>query len=434
MINSAKNNPILNSITGFDAHCHIFNVGFALREIKAMFFDWVIGKYPTEEKSFNKSKEEQVKSKIKFRNKLFRMIELLSSTVRPEKSNLKFIRSQVNDAWNISTGAIPLMMDIYYIFAPPVCEGDVEILISKDIGGQNIHLDEKEFEEEFAKGINEFAGKLKERNKNLSDFGDFASELDRHVEECINDFEYKYETKTALYGNLKMTSGYRFHMERLKKMVLEGQPIFPFFAGDPRRVGILDALKNEKLIGHKGPFYGIKLYPRLGYHPKSKPVQDMLKICLERNLPVITHAGMGGFPPKDFNFDDSGSWKYNDYGNPEHFEEFLKKGLRIDFAHLGSTDPSFKWARTIVDYMEKYKNVYSDLSCYTSREELKNIIDLFGDHSTFKERIMYGSDFDVMYFTDKSISLEQYCRNFSELFPEEIENMRYRNVVNFLNF
>ncbi len=423
----------MNHINGFDAHCHIFNISFALREIKTMFFDWMIGNYPTGEKSFYKTKAEQVRSKIIFRNKLFRMIELLSSTVRHEKSNLKFIRSQVKDAWKISSGAIPLMMDIYYIFAPPVYEDDIEILISKDIDDQKNRLDEKEFEEEFAEGINEFAGKLKERNKDLLDFDDFASELDRHVEESIEDIEYKYETKSILYGNLKMTSGFRFHLERLRKMVLEGQPIFPFFAADPRREGIFDALKNERLLGHKGPFYGVKLYPRLGYHPKSKPVQDILQICLDRDIPVITHAGMGGFPPKDFSFDDSGSWKYNDYGNPEHFEEFLKKGLRINFAHLGSTDPSFKWAKTIVGFMERYKNVYSDLSCYTSREELQKMIDLFGDHSTFKERIMYGSDFDVMYFTDKSVSLEQYCRNFSELFPKEIENMRYRNVINFLN-
>jgi predicted TIM-barrel fold metal-dependent hydrolase len=100
---------------------------------------------------------------------------------------------------------------------------------------------------------------------------------------------------------------------------------------------------------------------------------------------------------------------------------------------LGSVDPTFEWAKTIVNFMEKYENVYSDLSCYTGKEELQNIIDLFGNNSFFKERIMYGSDFDVIYFTDKIISLEQYCRNYSDLFPDEIENMRNRNVLNFLN-
>jgi predicted TIM-barrel fold metal-dependent hydrolase len=217
-------------------------------------------------------------------------------------------------------------------------------------------------------------------------------------------------------------------------MVLEGEPIFPFLAADPRREGILDALKDEKLISKKGPFYGVKLYPRLGYHPASKPVQEILNICIERDLPVTTHCGISGFPPGNFSFDGSGIWKYNDFGDPKHFESALKKGLRIDFAHLGSSDPTFKWAKTIVSFMEKYKNVYSDLSCYTSKEDLKEIIKLFGNNATFKKRIMYGSDFDVMNFTDKTISLEQYCRNFSDLFQREIDNMRNRNVLSFLNF
>lgn len=431
---SRKNEKILsmNKIEGFDAHCHIFNLGFVLKEIKTMLFDWVIGKYPTAEKAMFQTKEEQDKSKKEFRAKLFRMIELLSSTVRPEKDNFRFLQNQVNDAWGISIGAIPLMMDIYYFFAPPVTEDDFDVFIPKGIDYKSITLDEKVFEDEFAKDITDYARNLKVRNKNLHDFEDFSRELDRHVEECIDDSEYKYETKSPIYGNLKMTSGYRFHLERLRKMVLEGEPVFPFLAVDPRREGIFDALKNEKLISKNGPFFGVKLYPRLGYHPASKPVQDILNICIERDLPVTTHCGKSGFPPQDFSVDGSGVWKYNDFGNPKHFETALKKGLRIDFAHLGSVDPTYGWAKTIVNFMEKYENVYSDLSCYTSREELQPVIDLFGNNRTFKERIMYGSDFDIIYFTDKKISMEQYCLNFSDLFPAEIENMRNRNVLNFL--
>jgi len=29
MENTAKNNSLLNNITGFDVHCHIFNISFA---------------------------------------------------------------------------------------------------------------------------------------------------------------------------------------------------------------------------------------------------------------------------------------------------------------------------------------------------------------------------------------------------------------------
>jgi len=82
-----KTNTSMNKIEGFDAHCHIFNLSFVLKEIKTMFFDWVIGKYPTAERALFATKEEQDRSKEVFRKKLFRIIELLSSTVRHEKGN-----------------------------------------------------------------------------------------------------------------------------------------------------------------------------------------------------------------------------------------------------------------------------------------------------------------------------------------------------------
>ncbi|HBE39761.1 MAG TPA: hypothetical protein DDW27_00865 [Bacteroidales bacterium] len=325
------------------------------------------------------------------------------------------------------------MMDIYYFFAPPVTENTTHIAVRRVMDFKAVPLDEKKFEDEFAKEMNRFVKNLKDKNRAKEDFDEFEKELDRCIEDSREDSGYKFEIRSPFYGNLKMTSGFLHHLERLRKLVIEGEPVYPFFAADPRRPGILDALRNENLISKKGPFFGIKLYPRLGYHPAGKPVKDILDICIERDLPVTTHCGMSGFPSADFSLDGSGVWKYNDYGNPLHFEPALKKGLRIDFAHLGSCDPTFKWAKTIAGYMKKYKNVYSDLSCYTGRDEIKKIIALFGKSKIFKERILYGSDFDVMSFTDNKITLEQYCRNFSDLFGNEIQNMRYRNVMKFLN-
>lgn len=423
----------MDKIEGFDAHCHIFNLSYALREIKTMFFDKVTGRYPEEIRPSFRTMKEKEKSESDFRKKLFRIVELFTSTVRTEKGNFNYLKEKIRDAWGIEAGAIPLMMDIYYFFAPPVTESAAEISLIRDIDFKAVTLNEKKIDDDFTEEITKFAKVLKNRNRNREDFEEFEMELDRCLDESLEDTGYRFEMRSPLYGNLKLTSGYILHLERLRKLVMEGAPVFPFLAVDPRRPGITDALKNENLIGTKGPFYGVKIYPRLGYHPASKVVQDIFDICIERDLPVITHCGMSGFPSKDFSLDGSGVWKYNDYGNPEHFEPALKKGLRIDFAHMGSCDPEYKWARTILRFMEKYEGVYSDLSCYTHREEIVKIKELFGNNNSFKKRILYGSDFDVMSFTDDKISLEQYCRNFSELFPDEIENMRYRNVMRFLN-
>ncbi len=423
----------MNKIKGFDAHCHIFNLSYALREIKAMFFDKITGRYPEELRPEFRTREEKEKSESDFRKKLFRIVELFTSTVRTEKNNFRYLQEKTKEAWGIESGVIPLMMDIYYFFAPPVTETTDGIPLMRDTDFRAVMLDEKKIDDDFSEEITRFAEDLKSRNRDKEDFKEFKKELERCLVESLEDTGYRFEIRSPLYGNLKLTSGYLFHLERLRKLVLEGEPVFPFLAVDPRRPGILDALKNENLISNKGPFYGVKLYPRLGYHPASKVVQDILNICIGRDLPVTTHCGMSGFPSKNFSLDGSGVWKYNDYGNPQHFEPALKKGLRIDFAHLGSCDPDFKWARTIVDFMKKYENVYSDLSCYTEKSDLVKIRDLFGNDKSFRKRIMYGSDFDVMSFTDDDISLKQYCLNFSDVFPDEINNMRYRNVVNFLN-
>ncbi len=423
----------MNNIEGIDAHCHIFNLSYALREIRAMLFDRITGRYPEEVKPSFRTLEEKERSDSDFRKKLFRILELFTSTVRSEKGNLDYLQKKIRDAWGINAGVIPLMMDIYYFFAPPVTEQTSAIPVKRYAGFRTFSLDEEKFEEEFRNDTGRFVEKLKKKQRSRVDFDEIEKDLDKCIEDCNEDRGYKVKLRSDLYGKLRMTSGFLFHLERLRSIVLEGEPVYPFLAVDPRRPGIKDAISNEDLVSKKGPFYGIKLYPRLGYHPSSKPLQDIFDICIERDLPVTTHCGMSGFPSASFSLDGSGVWKYNDYGNPVHFEPALKKGLRIDFAHLGSCDPDFKWAKTIVDYMKKYKNVYSDLSCYTGRDEIEKIISLFGKNKIFKERILYGSDFDVMSFTDNKISLEQYCRNFSDLFPDEIQNMRYRNVLKFLN-
>jgi len=57
----------MHNIEGFDAHCHIFNLSYALREIKAMFFDKVTGRYPAEIKPVFRTSQEKEISDSDFR-------------------------------------------------------------------------------------------------------------------------------------------------------------------------------------------------------------------------------------------------------------------------------------------------------------------------------------------------------------------------------
>ena len=430
-----KNLISTTNITGFDAHCHIFNISYLLKEAKEIFFHWVIGNYPNEDGQrskglFKSDDRESFKSKLK--DLLKQIYELGSACVDTEEDNFLFIRDQAKSTWNIELGAIPLMMDIYYYFAPPVTEDTQTIAVNKAFK-INKEFNEAEFEEDFAEIVDEVFNPIIEKNVSRAFKNDkFSKSLKTHIEEAKNNIKYQYTSKNLLYNKLFLTNGFKYHLDNLVNIVNKGYPIYPFLAVDPRRPGILDAICGDSLVSKNGPFYGVKLYPRLGYHPKSEPVKDILDICKERDLPVTVHCGKSGFPP-------GVKWQYAEYGNPANFEDSLDDKLRINFAHFGSNDDVNKlgkithpWADTIIDYMNTYDNVYSDLSCYTNSDDLKKIYDMFwNDKSKIKDRMMYGSDYDVMYFTDR-ITLGNYYQNFSNIFKLELNKMRYDVPKKFL--
>ena len=201
--------------------------------------------------------------------------------------------------------------------------------------------------------------------------------------------------------------------------------LYPFFAVDPRRPGVVKSVLQGRLVSNAGPFYGVKLYPRLGYHPMCAELMPIYEFCSKNDIPITTHCGTGGFPP-------SKDWRFWDMGNPENFRGILQvyENLRIDFAHFGHFDPD--WANSIVDLMQ-YPYVYTDLSCYTDIEEIKKVYNAFWAKDLFRERCMFGTDFDIMYETG-IITLQKYFANFKEIFtPEELFSLRSTNPCRFIN-
>jgi hypothetical protein len=47
-------------------------------------------------------------------------------------------------------------------------------------------------------------------------------------------------------------------------------------------------------------------------------------------------------------------------------------------------------------------------------------------------KLMYGSDFDVMYFVGDKINVEDYIRNFQKVFPDGLTRMMVDNPKTFL--
>lgn len=187
---------------------------------------------------------------------------------------------------------------------------------------------------------------------------------------------------------------------------------YPFFAVDPRRPGVIDAVMSGQFITRKpGGFYGVKLYPRLGYHPMSGKLPELYSWCAANGIPVTTHCSTGGFP--------TWSTPSADFCDPEGFRPALEANpsLKIDFAHFGYGSP--QWGASIVDMITKYPNAYSDLSCYTGSTDLATFKESFWDNPIVRQKTMYGSDYDVFVFTKFSLDMGGYIQAFQAEFTAD---------------
>jgi predicted TIM-barrel fold metal-dependent hydrolase len=419
----------------YDSHCHIFTLKYAVKEIKSMLHDMLCGTYPFHDptqKALLAAKENWLND---LKQLLRQLYELIHAAGGSEEENLNFLQHEAKKAFpSDDLRIIPLMMDIFYMLAYPLNkEWDIQ-----NVKGLKVSLiDEKEYQDRWNEILDDFKTYVQPQ--------EIALKVTANAEEIVNvdralriieEERYVAETLKLKSGALKstcfdefyQTGGFCYHMNKLIDLVIKRKgELYPFVAIDPRRPGIIDTLLSGSFFNRDGRFYGVKLYPRMGYHPQSKPMDAVYKYCSDNNLPIIFHCGMGGFPP-------STTWKYADFGNPINFEPIVKKypKLKIDFAHLGSSDPSYDWARTIVRLVNENDNVFSDLACYTDINDLRSIRKFWDENPKIKSRLMFGTDFDVMYFTGKT-NMQLYYRNFKTIFnKDEFDLLMIENPKQFM--
>ncbi|MEN0003396.1 MAG: amidohydrolase family protein [Bacteroidota bacterium] len=177
-----------------------------------------------------------------------------------------------------------------------------------------------------------------------------------------------------------------------QKELAEEKPVLPFLFCDPRRLAFANednlycAFNEAFAVGT--PFFGVKLYPCLGYDPFDYRLWPIYEICQEKNIPVLSHCGGDRIStPKSGIYVYQGteltlvegadrqdvSYQLND---PKRFDLLLQKfpKLRLNIAHFGSRDT---WSsslpvdekidpqqrkETIMRLMRNYPHVYSDFS------------------------------------------------------------------------
>lgn len=143
-----------------------------------------------------------------------------------------------------------------------------------------------------------------------------------------------------------------------------------------------------------GTFIGVKVYPPLGVKIDGDGAMKIWEECEKRNIPITVHSSGGGYIGMGISSREASS-----LSDPHRWEKVLKKHpfLKINFGHLGGLESGR--VDTIFEFMEKYPNVYSDISFDLENEnKLYHIIRKEHDKplsngDTVADRLLFGSDF-----------------------------------------
>ena len=205
-------------------------------------------------------------------------------------------------------------------------------------------------------------------------------------------------------------------------------------------------------------FFGVKLYPPLGFDPwpqdsdELKKVRYLYSFCEKNRVPIITHCDDQGFkginPLEAWKFTDPASWK-------TVLENYPK--LIIDFAHVGRQYavnsgsniienvhsrikrlPQGEWFYTLMDMINEFDNVYSDISftgCYKEFYiQFLNYLDSISleKRKKIEARILFGSDFSVNLLRVESYLNYYYIFDSSPLSDEFVHKIVSTNPLSFL--
>lgn len=244
-------------------------------------------------------------------------------------------------------------------------------------------------------------------------------------------------------------------------------PIIPFFAVHPARADFASTDEKPNLYDlflkafpkNGTSFFGVKIYPCLGYLPSDPRLRPIYEICEAKNIPILTHCG-GNFVTTyerktsdklvlKQNFDDADNVEIEfedrrDMGDflnqPEHWLPVLTAfpNLKINIAHFGSPTawnnslpaktkitanstniPQFKSftissrKNTIIALMKQFKGVYADFAFNISEEDtFTNLLNELNKDPLVKARTMFGTDFwvvlsNTLLFKDKLNTVQQ---------------------------
>ena len=229
--------------------------------------------------------------------------------------------------------------------------------------------------------------------------------------------------------------------------------IMPFYAFDPRVENGLEMVK--KAIETQG-FIGVKLYPPLGYKPignRNKSVEDAMlglyEYCCRDHappIPITAHCSWsaGVYSSEYVPGVPDIKNHYRDHADPAYWRTVLDQfpGLKLDLAHFGGLGewearakgvaPDKNWVDAIVQLMDTYDNVYTDLSFHglpatDLAARYKKV--LLEKIDGVEHKVFLGSDW---YMSRMQCTLSEYWQGFETLLEDLFDPMTGKNTKKFL--
>jgi len=310
-----------------------------------------------------------------------------------------------------------------------------------------------------------------------------------HIIKKLNNTNLLFKSPRTFFSN----SLHEQIDELVKAKQLFKDRIYPFFSIDPRHTNIEEGILNliKKNVGKDKPFVGVKLYTSLGYSPtdpllynKNRRVETVYQWCEKNHIPITVHFSDQGFsnllnthpikghvyypeagyPVLASDLYENSILKYHTTFPTVKYEQFVKERLislnhpslwrivlenypklKINFAHFGGNKQIISyldgsslafWTKSIIEFIHDYKNVYSDLSCFDTKDHDLLPIKRFHDKiysnlkNDQKDRILYGSDYFMLLLFENDLG--QYLNKFKKAFEKDFTHISVDNPARFL--